>query len=372
MSMRIINLVDRLDRVNFGIWNAAIATASELQRRHGIHSEVWFPASDSQIDTSELGGAAPRALDQLNLEGLRAARRAASLDPLHDVIVSHGCWQYPTRWGRLLAGDGFIWVAVPHGMLEPWSVSQKRLRKWVYFHLMEKPALRRADAIRAVGQPERTRLQGRFGDRTCWIANGVAARSYPLPEKPTGRTFLFMARLHHKKGILPLVQGWARSSLARREDCRLLLAGPDDGALKPLQEWLAAHPELGNLHYLGPVYGADKQRLLEESHFYVLPSFSEGFPTSVLEAMQFGLIPLISDGCNFPDAFTEGHALPMEPSAVSVRAALETAGGMPTAAMRGRSEAASGFIENNYTHHRLADQQAELYERLIKAMPQRS
>ena len=40
------------------------------------------------------------------------------------------------------------WVAVPHGMLEPWSLSQKRLKKWMYLHLVESPMLRRAHAIK--------------------------------------------------------------------------------------------------------------------------------------------------------------------------------------------------------------------------------
>lgn len=364
-EMRIINLVDRLDRVNFGIWNAAIATASELELRHGIASEVWFPQSTHEAKEEELRGVLARPLQRLDPEGLQATSQAAGLDPSRDLIVSHGCWQYPTRWARILANQGFVWVAVPHGMLEPWSVSQKRLRKWVYFHLLEKPALRRAQAIRAVGQPEMKRLRQRFGNTTCWIPNGVASRKDASKPKPEGKTFLFMARLHHKKGVLPLVQGWAGSSLANRDGYVLKLAGPDDGALQPLQTWLKDHAGIRNITYLGPVYGADKEILLQESHFYVLPSFSEGFPTSVLEAMQFGLVPLISDGCNFPDAFSEGHAIRVEPDPDHVRQGLEAAAGLDEEAYARRSARSRTFIETHYTHSRLADQQAELYRRLL-------
>ena len=365
--MRIINIVDRLDRVNFGIWNAAIATVRNLQENHGIASEIWFPEETREAAEEELNGARPRGLPALDRDALEAAVLDARLDPARDVIVSHGCWQYPTRWGQLLKRRGYAWLAVPHGMLEAWSLSQKRIRKILYFHVLEKRALLLADRIRAVGQPERVNLRKVFGERVVWIPNGVPSRAGTRNEgvKANGRIFLFMARLHHKKGIIPLLEAWKASSLADRTDCELKIAGPDDGELVALERFLKENKAMSNVRYLGPVYGDEKAKLLQRSHFYVLPSHSEGFPTSVLEAMQAGMVPIITPGCNFPEAIEAGPGIAIRTDVPSIQAGLEQALALKDADYATVSRLAVELIESRYTHSRIAEEQAELHWSLL-------
>ena len=147
MPIRVINIIDRFDAVNFGIWNAACATAQQLEFRHGIRSELWFPATD--YDPQQPIHCELRPLPSTTLATLTAL--AAQLTPHNTIIVTHGCWQYPTRWGAALARKGFTWVYVPHGMLEPWSISQKKWGKKAYWHLSESRNARHAKYVRAVG-----------------------------------------------------------------------------------------------------------------------------------------------------------------------------------------------------------------------------
>lgn len=361
--MRIINIVDRLDRVNFGVWNAAIATAAHLRDEHGISSEIWFPEVTRQAREEELNGTHPRGLEELGLGSIAQMIQLAKLDPSQDRIVTHGCWQFPTRWGRAFKRRGFRWVAVPHGMLEQWSVSQKRLKKAIYFSLFEKPALRRADRIRAVGLPEHEHLCRSFGERTVWIPNGVP--EVPgIVEKPEGLHFLFMARLHHKKGLLPLLQAWSTSALASHKEAHLTIAGPDDGAFAEMKAFLDQQTSVHTISYLGPVYGKEKHHLLERAHFYVLPSFSEGFPTSVLEAMAYGLLPIISRGCNFPDVLEKPIGIQAEPAVESISRALETALSLSKNERLKRVMASRQLIADHYTYGILAEKQARLYREL--------
>jgi glycosyltransferase involved in cell wall biosynthesis len=365
--MRIINIVDRLDRVNFGVWNAAIATAGELKRQFGVDSEIWFPGSTNEAGEDELNGALPRPLERLDGAALKEMVRLAALDPARDVIVTHGCWQCPTRWGRILKEEGFSWMAVPHGMLEKWSVSQKRIRKWLYFHLIEKRSLQLADCIRAVGKPEYRNLQKHFARQLVRIPNGVPGQIDPPVHRSIsdGATFLFMARLHHKKGILELVEGWAASPLSTSPRHRLKIAGPDDGELSALRTFLGEHPELVNVEYLGGVYGEAKKALLEQCHFYILPSQSEGFPTSVLEAMQQGLVPIISEGCNFPEALDMGIAMRVEPSPESVSGALAWAFRLTNEDWHRRSAEGNQLVEQDYTLEVVANRQHEVFKQML-------
>lgn len=99
---------------------------------------------------------------------------------------------------------------------------------------------------------------------------------------------LFLARLIREKGIFEAVDAF--EILANKfQNIELIVAG--DG--KDYEE-LKTRVE-GNKYIVvvGHVEGQDKIDLFKKSHIYCLPSHSEGLPTSVLEAMAFGL-PVIT------------------------------------------------------------------------------
>src|SRR5690606_2109470 len=148
--------------------------------------------------------------------------------------------------------------------------------------------------VRAVSRPEKANLEKQLGRGVTLVENGVTLPEDLPPKDDQETLFLFMARLHYKKGVAPLVRAWKRVMDGAGEKT-LVIAGPDEGELEKIRPLLT-----GNVRYIGAVYGKEKEDWLKRSHYYFLPSFSEGFPTSVLEAMSYGLTPLITAGCNFP------------------------------------------------------------------------
>ncbi len=358
--MRLINLVDRVDSVNFGIWNAAISTAGPLWAAHDIASELWYPANAAEVPIfAEPILARPVQVGR-EAQCWKAARGAA-LNPCEDVVVTHGCWQYPTHWGAYLRAAGFRWVSVPHGMLEPWSMRQKRLRKRLFFSLVEGRLQRRATVCRAVSQPEKESLRSRLGIPLVHIPNAVAAPDDLRPKSPgCPLVFLFLGRLHHKKGLRPLIEGWERSEIWKSGDSRLIIAGPDDGEEAPLRALLKRSASAASVSLYGPAFGAEKAALFGAAHYFVLPSHSEGFPTSVLEAMRSGLVPIISDGCNFPEALQERIALRAGPCRESVATALRASKRMPVEAYEDRSRRAKTLIARRYSISVVAEQLARL------------
>lgn len=363
--MKIINLVDNAERVNFGIWNAAMATAPQLRARYGVESEMWHPPLQGD-DMAACNGYERRILAPVSRSGFRATLRQAQLSPKETIIVTHGCWRFPTRWGGWFRRQGFRWVYVPHGMLEPWSRQQKALKKRIYFPLFERPCARQADVIRAVGGPEKANLDQLFNNHShrVLIPNGVDRLPVSiLKEKPSDQhPFLFLSRLHYKKGILPLLRGWLASALNNRPGYVLKIAGPDQGEGAALRELLT---KTDNVQYLGAVYGAEKEALLRESHYFVLPSFSEGFPTSVLEAANYGLIPLISEGCNFPELLERNLALRLEPDPIQIRGALEGVLAMDAGALERLRKEVKAFVDSHYDLEIIAEMQYELYRGLL-------
>ena len=251
-------------------------------------------------------------------------------------------------------------------MLEPWSMQQKRFKKWLYFSLLERRLLAKADVIRAVGTPEFNNLQKMLSAKVELIPNGIPSLDQPFSEKPASpRHFLFMARLHHKKGLLPMVRAWLNSSLANNSLYQLTIAGPDDGELTALKGLLTSSG-VTNIQYVGAVYGAEKEVLLQRSHFYLLPSFSEGFPTSLLEAMQYGLIPLMTSGCNFPEALEAELAIAITPEEASILKGLNQAAELSSADLNNWGQKAAAFVNQHYNLSHIAELQYKLYKSLLE------
>jgi glycosyltransferase involved in cell wall biosynthesis len=350
--VNVIHLIDTVEKVNFGIWNAALAHAS-FQAEMGIVSYACFPTTDFDYPNVK-----NICFDKT--EEILVKLSNLGLTPKNTVIVSHGCWRWPTRVGYQLKKKGFGWMAVPHGMLEPWSMQQKRVKKLIYANFIELPKLNKANLIRAVGKPEADNLTKKFSKKTQLIPNGVAfakaeSKDFSYPIK-----VLFMARLHHKKGIIPLVQAWKKSLLHNNPNYQLTIAGPDDGELIRLEAELK---DASNISYNGAVYGEDKTFLLKTHHFYVLPSFSEGFPTSVVEAMSFGLIPVISTGCNFPEVFNAKLAILIEPNEIQL--GLTQLSNMEREDTKLNAEKVYDFAFKNYNNQIISEHMTQVYQTLL-------
>lgn len=134
--------------------------------------------------------------------------------------------------------------------------------------------------------------------------SGVDTNHYapqPLPAEPV---FLLVARLLKEKGIQEYVEA-ARMVKAVYPQARFLLAGPMDpnpSSVSPqaLQQWI----EQGAVEYLGEL--GDVRPALAQCSVYVLPSYREGTPRTVLEAMATGRAVITTDAPGCRETVQEG------------------------------------------------------------------
>jgi glycosyltransferase involved in cell wall biosynthesis len=128
--------------------------------------------------------------------------------------------------------------------------------------------------------------------------SGVDTAHYGFsPAVPEPPTFLLIARLLRDKGIVEYVEA-ARRLRAEYPQARFRLLGPLDPnpaglSAAMLERWRAE----GAIEYLGEA--ADVRPHLQGSTVYVLPSYREGMPRTVLEAMATGRAIVTTDvpGC---------------------------------------------------------------------------
>lgn len=126
-------------------------------------------------------------------------------------------------------------------------------------------------------------------------------------EKPEDRSerapaFLFLGRLEESKGVNELFDAF---SIVKREfgDAQLWCGGY---IAKDLEERVNLAAEDESVRILGWLQGEEKERVLREAMVFVLPSWWEGMPISILEAMAVGLPIVASDVGGIPDVVTDG------------------------------------------------------------------
>lgn len=123
----------------------------------------------------------------------------------------------------------------------------------------------------------------------------------PLPEKPG---FLCISRLIRDKGVWEYLEA-ARKLHQRRPEVACVLVGPFDtnpSAIQP--EELQPYIDDGSVTYMGEQ--KDVQPFLKACTAYVLPSYHEGTPKTVLEAMACGRPAITTDAPGCRETVTDG------------------------------------------------------------------
>ena len=122
--------------------------------------------------------------------------------------------------------------------------------------------------------------------------------------KRSSSMLLFLGFISHRKGIYDLIRALPAISRSIPE-VRLVAAGTGD-----IDVVRRSAIELGvEKHVLLPGYvsGPEKFRLLAEAAIYVLPSYNEGVPISILEAMSVGLPIVTTPVGGIPDVIRSGE-----------------------------------------------------------------
>lgn len=337
----------------------------------------------SQDDLPEWGSAAPQVFRRYGpaafgyAPGLGQVLAKSGCDLAH----THGLWMYPSlavhQWSHSYRRS---YLVTPHGMLDPWAVRnsgwKKRLAGWAYEHAH----LRGAACLHALCQAEAEAIRG-YGLRNplCLIPNGVdlpAQPSEPPPAwasalPPGTRVLLFLGRLHPKKGLPGLLDAWGLArAAAQAAGWHLVVAGWDQGGHQAQLVTQVERARLqGQVHFVGPQFGRDKAASYGRADAFVLPSFSEGLPMTVLEAWSHRLPVLMTSACNLPEGFAAGAALETATSPDSIAAALERLFAMPDEERRAMGECGHRLVAERFTWPYVAEQMLAVYRWVLGDEP---
>lgn len=149
--------------------------------------------------------------------------------------------------------------------------------------------------VREVGIPEQRVL----------VLYNPTALPRVLPQR-AGRTqvqFLFLGRIGERKGAMQLLDAFVSLPAPLRARARLVFAG--DGEVETLRAAAREHDAAIDVHSW--VDAEQRNALLAASDVFVLPSFQEGVPMAMLEAMACGLPVITTPVGGIPDVVTDGE-----------------------------------------------------------------
>jgi glycosyltransferase involved in cell wall biosynthesis len=115
-------------------------------------------------------------------------------------------------------------------------------------------------------------------------------------------TLLFLGWLEKEKGVFELLE--ACNELSKHHEFKLTIAGRGH-AEKEARAYVADNHLECSVDFVGWVRGGDKEALLKKADILVLPSWAEGFPNAIIEAMAAKVAVVVTAVGNVPDLITD-------------------------------------------------------------------
>lgn len=251
-----------------------------------------------------------------------------------DIVHLHGIWSLALHRCALICRRLKIpYVIAPRGMLEPWSLKQKWLKKRLARWLYQDRDLKGSAALHATAESEAEQFK-KLGFKNPVIVspNGVNVPSFDIGNKQSAlelqlktrtnadaRRILFVSRMHPKKGVLELVEAW---SALHNSTCSICSLDADSSgvALAKAATWLKnwnvelVYTVSGEFEkdyeakvksrvaelalqdqfiFTGALNDEEKWKAYARADLFVLPTYSENFGIVVAEALWAG-VPVIT------------------------------------------------------------------------------
>lgn len=303
--------------------------------------------------------------------GARARAALRRIVPLHDIVHVAGIWEPLVS---IAAGEarraGVPYAIAPHGMLDPWALSQKKWKKRLVWWLRVRRLMNEAAFIHVLNRAERKRMAPLdLAPPHEVIPNGIFLEEFAdmpgpdefhaaHPELGGDPYIFFLGRLHHVKGLDVLADAFAIVA-STNPRVRLVLAGPDGGFQAEFERLIRAHNLGHRVHLLGPVWGREKLSALAGAAVYCQPSRQEGFSVSITEALAAGIPAVVTEECRYPEVAEVGAGVvvALNPQAVAegILSVLEN----PERDAMGM--AGQSLVHNAYTWPLVARRSVEVY-----------
>jgi glycosyltransferase involved in cell wall biosynthesis len=356
-------------------WDAGVITTSLYCNDDGSELEKSLR---QRIDVTVLPISKPRILK-------RARRAKEVIDKavrVADIVHLHTLWHPLNTIARnACARHGRKYVMMPHGMLDPYSLRQKRWRKRIYLAVSERRNLQGASRLIYTAFHEQQAAQ----ESLRWLGAGkiipLGADSPPdIPRQTARETFInlfpqvanrqcliFLGRIHPKKGLERLLT--VLPEISRRHPSALLIIAGDGepSDVRNLKNLVQSRNLKSHVLFTGMVEGQAKWSALACAEVFVLPSRQENFAISVAEAMYSGVPVVITNKVNswpFVEKAQAGFVIEEDNAESGIAKRLDELLSDPDKA-RCMGSRGKNFAKEHFSWARVTKDMISLYNRLM-------
>jgi poly(glycerol-phosphate) alpha-glucosyltransferase len=397
-KIKAIFLSPSLSRNIGGIYEIIRSLSSEL-RNAGVDVQALGIIDDGwDLDQKNWGSIPARAFPSSGpkIFGFSSELRREVMHSEADLLHLHSLWMHTSVIARDWANHkNRPYIVTPNGMLEPWALRNSGWKKQIAGLLYEKRMLLRATCLqantkkeykdfRAYGLTQPIAVIPNGVDLPDFIESSDEGRGSRACDQSSGRkTLLFLGRIHPKKGLPNLIRAFSQSLKTGGEGLtpwQLIIAGWDQGGHEV--ELIQLCEELGisverresrvecqnceaEVVFWGAAFGAEKEKLLRSADAFVLPSFSEGLPMSVLEAWSYRLPVVMTPECNLPEGFADDAAIRIDTGTESITQGLNSLFSMSASDLQAMGARGRTLVEERFTWKTVAAEMREVYDWML-------
>lgn len=130
--------------------------------------------------------------------------------------------------------------------------------------------------------------------------------------------FIYLGRVSKIKGIAELIEAFGKVKVTRSNfTCDLIGHGDRPKVLENYQSKVLNNNLSTQIKFLGRKDGKEKFQILNEGDIYIFPSYMEGCPTSVIEALASGLYVISTDVGALNDIINDRNGIKVKPKNVN-------------------------------------------------------
>ena len=320
-----------------------------------------------KMNTHALDGTTAKlhVLDAFNSEEIEAYIRKKKFD----IVQLQSMWDIRYhKLAKICRKLNIPYIETPRGMLEPWSLSQKKWKKKLALRLYQMNDLNNAACIYTTAEDEAKNVKALGVKTPCSvIPNGIEVDSYKCRTSLDGvkKQVLFLSRIHVKKGIELLIEAWERIVKDFPGWSLLIVGNGEADYIESLKNMVEEHGVGESVRILEPVFGEDKVRLYQSSALFVLPSYSENFGMVIAEAMSCGVPVITTKYCPW-EMLNETNtgwwiALSVDKLTDTLRQAIS----MNPSKLYDMGQRASRLVHEKFGYRNVAKMTLELYDKIM-------
>ena len=151
--------------------------------------------------------------------------------------------------------------------------------------------IKHTDCLIALSESWRQYFEQEFNFKNVVVVNNIIEYPHFNPQPHDIPTLLFLGCINKNKGIYDLLDVIIQNKTVYNHKMKLLIGGK--GEVESIMKNIKDNNISDIVSYIGWVSGEKKIEIFNQSDVFILPSYYEGLPISILEAMSYSM-PIIS------------------------------------------------------------------------------